>query len=52
MNFSENPKLYIKEYYFEKRNQIDINCEQVIFKIEQETKKAIPNELRQILNSL
>ena len=52
MNFFENPKLFIIDYYNDKRNQIDINCEQMILTIENKTKQVIQNEERQSLNGL
>ena len=30
MDFHENPRLFILEYYSEKKNQIDLKCEEAI----------------------
>ena len=52
MNFAENPKVFINEYYYDKRNKIDLNCEKLILYIEEITKNEVPQEMRQHLNKL
>ena len=46
MNFAEEPKLYINEYYNEKKNQIDFSCEKEISESNDETEIQSLNELR------
>ena len=46
MNFTDNPKLFIIEYYDDKRNQIDINCEKLILKVEDDAEHEILNKQR------
>ena len=52
MNFAENPKLFIMDYYYDKRNQIDLNCEKVLLEIEVGTKKEVSAYQRTELNDL
>ena len=52
MKFAENPKIFINEYFDDKRNTIDLNCEKLILDIEVRTKNAVPQEMRQNLNKL
>ena len=46
MNFAENPKLFIIEYYNDKKNQIDLNCELLISESKDGTMHKSLNELR------
>ena len=47
LKFFEQPELYIVEYYEDKRNQIDINCETLILETKDESEIQSLNELRQ-----
>ena len=46
MNFIDNPKLFINDYYNDKKNIIDFNCESLISKSEDQTEIVKLNELR------
>ena len=46
MNFSENPKLYIFQYFDDKINQIDFNCEKAILACEPGINHEILNNTR------
>ena len=46
IKFSEQPRLFILEYYDEKKNQIDLNCETECLKVKDEVEQEILNELR------
>ena len=52
MKFAENPKIFINEYFDDKRNTIDLNCEKIILQNEEETKNEVPQEMHQNLNKL
>ena len=49
MNFGENPKIFIIDYYDEKRRQVDLNCENLISQIKDNTEIQDLNELRMSL---
>ena len=44
MNFNENPKLFIIDYFENKINQIDLNCENAILKFKQEDQCSMSSE--------
>ena len=46
MFFDEQPKVFINEYYNQKRNQIDLNCEKLISKTKDDLEIQSLNELR------
>ena len=52
MIFADNPKRFINEYYYDKRNTIDLNCEILILDIQEKTNNDISKEMRQNLNKL
>ena len=39
MNFTDNPRLYINDYYEDKINQIDLNCEHAILENGEDSEK-------------
>ena len=46
MDFAQSPKLFINEYYNDKKNQIDFNCENAILNSKEETDKEFLNIMR------
>ena len=46
MNFVEQPKLFINEYYNDKRNEIDLKCETLISETKDEEEIQSLNGLR------
>ena len=47
MDFAEQPKLFIIEYFNEKKNQIDWNCENAILNIKDDLEIKNLHEMRQ-----
>ena len=46
MEFTEFPKLYIDEYYWNKINQVDVNCENAILNTKDKEEIKSLNEIR------
>ena len=49
LDFADQPKLFINEYYNHKKNEIDLNCENEILKSQDESEIRSLNELRMSL---
>ena len=49
MNFAENPILFIDEYYANKKNKIDLDCEHLILKCKNEKRIQKLNDVRMSL---